>query len=209
MILMLPLLIFAGSVDTARMDTVVVRHKYYTTFFDTVKHYPVMVQWWLSNDMLACQDRLKRIHKFAKDPQLGRYTDLAKDYRRKGYDRGHNMPAVNCKCNTAAMKECFYYSNMTPQTPSLNRGRWESLEDHTIDLVLQNDSVKVWCGSIGEVKKIGCVSVPAQCWKVLYIKRLQRYEAYLFNNDTIKSMDLQSHRVTLDSICKLTRLILK
>lgn len=204
LIILMPLMVFAG------MDTVTIQHQYYTTTFDTVKHYPVLVQWWLTKAMLDCQGRLKRVNKFTFDPKLARLTDLSKDYLGSGYDRGHNMPADNNECDHQALIECFYFSNMTPQAPSLNRGIWERLEGYTRDLAEQHDSVKVWCGSIGEAKKIGRVSVPTKCWKEIYIKKSQKYEAYIFDNNAPKVGDnFQAHKVTLDSLNKITGFILK
>lgn len=193
----------------ANLDTVIIVHKNYTTSFDTIKHYPILVQWVLTRDKVLCQNKLKRTNKFVPDPKLHVYTDLNKDYIKSGYDRGHNMPADNNECNKQSLDECFYYSNMTPQTPTLNRGIWESLEDHTLDLTKQYDSIKVWCGSIGEIKKIGKVSVPCKCWKAIFIKSQSKYEAYIFNNDTVKSYDLKSHLISMDSLYSLTGLILR
>ena len=203
--ILIPLFVFAVQ------DTVTIQHKYYTTSFDTVKHYPVLVQWWLTKDMLNCPDRLARTNKFTFDPRLARLTDLAKDYRGGGYDRGHNMPADNNECDPQALQECFYFSNMVPQEPSLNRGIWERLENYTRTLAEQSDSIRIWCGSIGEAKKIGRVSVPTQCWKVLYIKKQQKYEAYIFDNGVPKTTGdvIQDHQISLDSLFKLTGLILK
>lgn len=37
------------------------------------------------------------------------------DYRGSGYDRGHQVPAADCKFSQEAMNETFYLSNMCPQ----------------------------------------------------------------------------------------------
>ena len=55
-------------------------------------------------------------------------TDLGDDYEHSGFDRGHNMSAADNGCDTAAMKQCFYFSNMTPQVHSINAGAWKTLE---------------------------------------------------------------------------------
>ena len=62
------------------------------------------------------------------------------------------------------------------------------------------DSVYVWCGSVGEAKKIGRISVPKQCWKVVYIKRMNTYTAYLFENNTSKADGLKNNEVPVDLI---------
>jgi hypothetical protein len=50
----------------------------------------------------------------------------------------------------------------------------------------------VFAGNIGEAKKIGKVSVPSQCWKVIHILHTKEYKAYLFNNDLSKPDGIES-----------------
>ena len=77
----------------------------------------------------------------------------------------------------------------------MNRGNWKRLEDYTRKLVKDYDSVLVWCGSVTiEFKHIGRVTVPDYCWKVLYIKKLN------------KVGDLHHYEVSLDSIQHLSKL---
>ena len=77
---------------------VVLKHDFYVTSFDTIKLYPIMVQWWDTKNMLTCPIRLKRGNKFTPDPLLPKYTDLDKNYIGSGYDRGHNMDAFDNEC---------------------------------------------------------------------------------------------------------------
>jgi len=72
--------------------------------------------------------------------------------------------------------------NMAPQWHSLNAGSWKKLEANTRKIALECDSVHVWAGSLGEAKKIGRVSVPLFCWKVIYVKSLKQWKAYQFSN---------------------------
>jgi endonuclease G len=188
-------------------DTITIKHKYYTTTFSKSKHIPIVVKYWLTRAMLSCQNRIKRINKFKPDPFLPDYTNLGKDYRKSGYDRGHNMAVVDCGCDSIGMIESFYYSNICPQTPGLNRGRWKALEEYTRRLVQAYDSVLVWCGAvILSGKHIGKVKVPDYCWKIIYIKRLGAVEAYSFKNDNTKSEILNAYNIPLDSIHRLSGL---
>lgn len=197
-------LIIPNNTSTViKYDTVIIHHKYYTTSFDTVRYYPVLVNWWLYKSMLDCTEKLKRTNKFTFDPDLSKYTNLLRDYRKSGYDRGHNMTAYENSCNRQGEIECFYFSNIVPQTPSLNRGAWKALENHTRDLVMKYDSVEVWCGSMGYMTKIGRVTVPERCWKILYIKKLNRHEAYIFYNDRSHS-ELKEHVTSLEYINNMT-----
>jgi DNA/RNA endonuclease G (NUC1) len=93
---------------------------------------------------------------------------------------------------------------MSPQYHSLNAGDWKTVETLTRTLALQYDSVHVWAGNIGEAKKIGRVSVPTICWKVIYIKKTKEYMAFVFDNNTSKPDGINNNKVALDDIQKLT-----
>lgn len=185
-------------------DTITIYHKAYSTTFSKSKQYPVKVEWWLIKDNLTCNVRAKRGDKFIPDPKLANETNLQSNYTGQGFDRGHNFPSADAACDQVANDESFYFSNMTAQYPALNRGDWKTLESFTRELALKNDSTKVWCGSIGEDKKIGTVSVPKQCWKVIYIKKTNEWLAYLFNNNTSKADGIENNKVKITDIEKLT-----
>ena len=187
-------------------DTIRIKHTNYTTVFSKTKHYPVLVEWWTTKSMVSCPTPLKRKDNFKPDPKLPNETNISKDYVGSGTDRGHMMPAADNLCQTPQIQdECFYFSNMSAQYHSLNAGDWKSLETLTRQLASEQDSVKVWCGNISEIKKIGVVSVPKQCWKVIYIKKTKTFKAYLFNNTTDKPDGIENNLVKLTIIKKLTK----
>jgi DNA/RNA endonuclease G (NUC1) len=74
----------------------------------------------------------------------------------------------------------------------------------TRELAKSVDSVKVWTGSVGEKRKIGRVSVPEKCWKVLYIKSKKEWKAYIFTNDQSKADGIENNKVDIKEIEKLT-----
>jgi endonuclease G len=158
--------------------------------------------------MLDCDQRLKRSNKFKPDPLIPEFTNLDRDYKKSGYDRGHQMDAYDCGCDSVAMVESFYYSNVAPQSPALNRGIWKKLEEYTRKLAKEYDSVLVLCGSVDlEKRYIGRVAVPDYCWKVLYIKKLNKVESYSFRNIDSRLRDLHYYEVSLDSIQHLSKLL--
>ena len=186
-------------------DLVTIKHTNYTTTFSKSKRYPVLVQWETTKAMVGCPTPLKRKDNFKPDPQLVDETNIAFYYVKSGYDRGHVMPAADNLCQTQAVQdECFYFSNMVAQTHRLNAGDWKSLETATRDWALVNDKVRVWSGSVGEAKKIGLVSVPTQCWKVVHIPSANKWLAYLFNNDLSNPDGFQNNQVDISVIQKLT-----
>ena len=203
-IVLLFTLILIGFFGVAQ-DLVTFKHTNYTTTFSKSKKYPVLVEWWITKAKVGCPTPLARVDAFQPDPQDMIETDVKKDYVGSGLDRGHNMPAAENQCQTMDVQvECFYMSNMTPQYHSLNAGDWKSLEVLERQFALEQDSVHVWCGSIGEAKKIGKVSVPTTCWKVVHILKTNEYFAYIFENKPDKPSGLNSHKVLVADVEKLT-----
>ena len=201
-IILLSLLVISS---TPIQDEVVLKHTNYTSKFSISKKYPVMVEWWVTKAMVSCPTPLKRKDNFKPDPLLPQHTDIAKDYVGSGYDRGHMMPAADNLCQTQQIQdESFYFSNMSAQTHRLNAGDWKSLETFTRDESKLKDSIHVWAGNVGEIKKIGNVSVPKYCWKVIHIKKENKWVAYLFENNTSAPDGFKNNEVALKDIMSLT-----
>jgi endonuclease G len=191
--------------STPTQDEVVLKHTNYTSKFSISKKYPVMVEWWVTKAMISCPTPLKRKDNFKPDPLLPQHTNLAANYVGSGYDRGHMMPAADNLCQTQQIQdESFYFSNMSAQTHRLNAGDWKSLETFTRDESKLKDSIHVWAGNVGEIKKIGSVSVPKYCWKVIHIKKENKWVAYLFENNTSAPDGFKNNEVALKDIMSLT-----
>jgi endonuclease G len=164
-----------------------------------------MVEWWVTKAKVSCDKPLARKDNFQPDPELPKETNLKKDYVGSGFDRGHMMPAADNLCQTPKVQdECFYFSNMSPQYHSLNAGDWKSLETFTREESKIKDSIHVWAGNVGEIKKIGGVSVPKYCWKVIHIKKENKWVAYLFENNTSNPDGFKNNEVALKDITSLT-----
>jgi DNA/RNA endonuclease G (NUC1) len=117
------------------------------------------------------------------------------------------MPAAENHCQSPSIQdESFYYSNISAQYSSLNRGDWKSLETLEREIASKQDSIYIWCGNIGESKKIKSVSVPKQCWKVIYIKRTKVFKSFLFINDSSRPDGYKNNQVDISIIEKLTGL---
>jgi endonuclease G len=191
-------------------DVVVLKHTNYTSHFSKSKKYPVLVEWWETKEKVGCPNPLPRKDNFKPDPLLPNETNIGADYVNSGTDRGHLMPAKSNQCQTPAVQdECFYYSNMAAQYHSLNAGDWKSLETLTREWAVQQDSVHIWAGNVGELKRIGKVAVPTQCWKVVYIVKSKEWFAYLFDNNTSKPDGINNNKVLVSDIEKLTGLKFK
>lgn len=203
--IILILIFILSFVSAISQDTIRLKHKSYEAVFSNSLKYPILVEWWVTKSKVSCTNPVPRKDAFKPDPLLPKETDLMESYKGSGLDRGHNAPAADNQCEGEIVQaECFYFSNMTPQYHSLNAGDWKSLETATREWASKEDSIKVWCGSVGEEKKIGLVSVPKQCWKVLYFKKSGEWMAFLFSNTKDKPSGLKSHEVDLEEITKLT-----
>ena len=207
-ILLVTLLVI--SVKLFSQDVVVLKHTNYTSHYSKSKKYPVMVEWWVTKAKVGCESPMARKDNFKPDPLLSNETDLESDYKGSGYDRGHMSPAASNQCQTADVQiQSFYMSNMSAQTHRLNAGDWKSLEVLTRDIASREDSVRIWAGNVGEIRRIGKVAVPKQCWKVVYTKKTNEWMFFLFENDLsnpdghIRSMGLPSGHPSGSSIPSL------
>jgi len=204
-LLLLTTLLFTLVVTIYGQDVVELKHTNYVSHFSKSKKYPVMVEWWETKASVGCSNPLPRKDNFKPDPLLPTETNIGQDYVNSGYDRGHLMPAKSNQCQTPFVQdECFYYSNMAAQTHRLNAGDWKSLETLTREWAVANDSVHIWAGNVGEIKKIGTTSVPKQCWKAIYVKKTNEWFFYLFENDLSNPDGLNNNKVLREDIEKLT-----
>ena len=200
------------SIIVKSQDTIRIKHTNYTTVFSKSKHYPVLVEWWITKSKVGCPTPLKRKNNFQPDPLLPNETNLKNDYVGSGYDKGHVMPAADNLCQTPEVQdECFYFSNMIPQPHYSNVGPLKKIEVLSRELASKNDSIHIWAGAIGSVKLFGLhkVSVPSKTWKVIYIKKTNSFSAYLFPNTDEKITDIESLKVKKEIIEQLTGLKFK
>lgn len=194
------------GISANAQDTIRLKHTNYISVYSKSKHYPVLVEWWATKAKVSCDRPLARKDNFKPDPLLPNETDLSDDYKGSGFDRGHMMPAADNLCQTPEVQnECFYFSNMSAQYHSLNAGDWKGVETLERKLATEQDSIHVWCGNVGEIKKIGEVSVPEKCWKVIHIKKTGQWMAFLFINDQSKPDGYENNRVEVSEIEKLTK----
>lgn len=114
---------------------------------------------------------MDRDDNFRADPSVSSGSALPTDYRSSGFDRGHIAPAGDMKWSQQVMEESFYMSNITPQSPKMNRGRWASLETLTRAWAKEGDETIVVSGPVlrDNLPRIGStgVSVPDEHFKVL------------------------------------------
>jgi len=190
------------------MGIVIIQHNHYTTNYDTDLHYPILVHWIETKEELTPgSTSVERADDFKADPEL---QEVDQVWNSSEWDRGHNCPAKDSEDNKEDEDESFYYTNMAPQHPHLNRITWKALEEDTRALALEDKQVEVWCGSFGNQGLIESKFViPTFCWKVIKFGN-DIIQAYLMPNtaDVNKKKYIQ-YLVTVDEVRKQSGLPLK
>jgi endonuclease G len=163
---------------------------------------------------LTLEETIKRIErsgKFLADPKVSTGTATNADYKGSGYDRGHLAPGADMSWSEQAMQESFYFSNISPQLPSFNRGIWKQLEERVRKWARQDTSVYVVTGPVlkENLHSIGLnrVAVPAYFYKVVLVYRSHQQKAIAFiipNQKT--SLPLAHFTITVDSAERVTGL---
>lgn len=152
-----------------------------------------------------------RTNDFRKDSMVINGTPGKEDYYNTGYDRGHLAASADFRWSKRALSESYYYSNMSPQKPEFNRGKWSQLEDFIRQYVIEyNEPVFVVTGGvltdslkiIGKEKKI---SVPKYYYKIVadLNSNYKKAIGFIMLNGT-NTKPIISYSVTIDSIEKVT-----
>lgn len=187
----------------------IIRHTGYTVSYNKELKLPNWVSYELTRE--ETKGKEKRNNRFIADPLVKGIIATNADYARSGYDKGHMAPAADMKWSPQAMKESFYFSNMCPQHPQLNRRGWKNLEEKIRDWAIADSAIIIICGPIitKQPKTIGKnkVAVPQQYIKVILspFVRPMRAIGFLFNNRQALE-PLSTYAVTVDSIERLTNM---
>ncbi|MCT4616046.1 MAG: DNA/RNA non-specific endonuclease [Marinifilaceae bacterium] len=157
------------------------------------------------NDLVK---KCERKNKFSIDKNLNFNQANKIDYYKSGFDRGHLKPAADCVSNPKDMMESFYFTNMSPQKPGLNRGKWKMLEQKFRNLAIKYDSIYIVTGPIltENLKYIGDhVSIPKLFYKIAFLPKLNKMIAYLIPNKKIDDK-LEMYKCTVDEIEELSHI---
>jgi len=147
---------------------------------------------------------INRTNDFKKDPRLPSITKNA--YVGSGYDRGHLAPAASFYWNKQAQHESFYMSNMTPQIPNLNRGKWKKIESRVRTIARSGDvdviDGPIW-GNFTNTKILESnVHVPISFFKIII--QNGHIISFIMPNIVVKKYKLSDYIVSVNKIEQLT-----
>jgi endonuclease G len=188
-------------------DEPVIRHRGYTLHYSETYEQASWVAYVLTRE--ETNNIFKRSNKFETDPAVITGSASDEDYRGSGYDRGHLAPAADMGWSAITMQESFFYSNMSPQVPSFNRGIWKELEELLRSWAQAYDSI---CVVTGPVLKKGLptigpnqVAIPELYYKVILDNRPEHMKAIGFIlRNTGSEAPLDQFAVTVDSVERMT-----
>lgn len=182
----------------------VVNHTYYSLAYSEQDEQAYWVFYQLTPELI--NGAQSRTDDFREDPLVSSGSATLADYKGSGYDRGHLCPAADMTLNHTSMSESFFLSNLSPQTPSFNRGIWSKLESKVRDWALQYNGLYVASGGIfsNPIGTIGAdsVTVPSKYYKVIYSDKNGMIAFILPNAGSTK--DLSTFVVTVDSVESVT-----
>lgn len=198
------------EIPEVRADDDVIIHTAFTLSYNEEHEQASWVAYELTRDELADNFKREKIH-FKPDPKVKTGSATDDDYRGNGFDRGHLAPAGDMNFSLDALKESFYFSNISPQVRKFNSGIWKSLEEKTRDWAGRFGSVYVVTGPILEdnLRVIGGneVSVPRRFYKAILVFNKNfppNAIAFLMENKSSR-MPLKDFAIPVDSLEQILR----
>lgn len=157
------------------------------------------------------QGNRSRSNDFRQDSLVRTETPVTADYWDSGFDRGHLAPSADFRWSQKALSESYFYSNMSPQRPELNREKWAELEGKLREVVIrEHTQLYVVTGgiltdSLPSIGVVNQVSIPEFYYKVALMQSDKGSKGIGFilpNRAT--SYPLMSFAVSIDSVEKRT-----
>lgn len=167
---------------------------------------------------------VSRTNDFRPDPKISTGSAVEADYFLKylqpdstyeydgfGYDRGHLAPSADFRWSQQALSESYFYSNMSPQRPELNRGKWAELEGMLRQYLQRSPHTQLYVvtgpvlhDSLPRIERsLNGLSIPQQYFKVVLDLNQQRAIGFILPNEACE-LPIESYAVTVDSVEALT-----
>ncbi|HBF88562.1 MAG TPA: DNA/RNA non-specific endonuclease [Bacteroidales bacterium] len=196
-----------GLPKTIETDTII-NHLAMSLLYDEKHEQAKWVTHIITPDII--EGNANRSNDFRVDSMILTGSATKADYWYSGYDRGHLAPSADFRWSKKALSESYYYSNMCPQRPELNRERWAELENTLRQNVIEtNEQLYVVTGgvlsenlpAIGENK----VSIPEYVYKIaLDIEGEEKKAIGFIMSNKYCSYPVMHYAVSIDSVEQLT-----
>ena len=196
-----------------RSDEKTIKHEGYTCSFNTSRLTPTFVAWCLTRE--RTKGKVKRSNFFDVDPVVDkRYQVKHSDYSGSRYDRGHMCPSADNQHSQQAMVECFYMTNMCPQSHALNSGAWNDLEIQCRSWARNYEQIYICAGPIYDkqpYRTIGSrrnyrIAVPDRFYKVvLMVGKNTKAIGFIYPNGSANK-DMRDYAVSVDKVEQVTGL---
>lgn len=147
---------------------VVITNIGFTVGYDTTTRNPSWVAYDLEPSEVVKATR--KSYPFVADPRVSD-SDKTTDFKNSEFkfDRGHLAPAADFNWDTNALRQTYYFTNICPMTPKLNRGAWENTEDEVRTLAESGTvHVIVYPKYDGWYSRRGTMKIPTAFVKVAY-----------------------------------------
>ncbi|MNU52241.1 Nuclease precursor [compost metagenome] len=184
-------------------NELVVKHAAYSLVYNETHEQANWIAYELTEE--RTNNLYERTDKFLVDPLVTSGSATDKDYEKSGYDRGHLAPAADMGWSEITVAESFYYSNMSPQEPSFNRGIWKKAEELVRNWAIEYKDLYIVTGPVltEGLKTIGPneVSVPEYYYKVIldYSQPDVKGIGFIMSN-AASQKDLRTFAVSIDSV---------
>lgn len=186
----------------------VINHKHYSLVYSEEDEQARWVAYELTAE--EASGGLERSGNFKVDPLIATGSAKPSDYTGSGYDRGHLAPAADMSFSETALKESFYMSNVSPQAPSFNRGKWKELEGEVRAAAIEWGAAYIVTGPVLDGQKLGIigaseVTVPKRFYKIVFdfkepgIKML----AFVMPNEKCDKA-IEEYMVSVDEVESIT-----
>jgi len=157
-----------------RSKNTVIEHMGYTLSYNSSNRIPNWVAYELLDSELYGD--FERRDKFTPDPDIKGRQAYDSDYTGSGWTRGHMANSGDMKWSSQVQKECFYLTNVCPQSEGLNRGAWNDLEKQVRTEAKYYKKVWIVCGPVVGTGRYGTIGsnkvvVPDGFFKALLARR--------------------------------------
>lgn len=163
------------------------------------------VGYFITRERLESTKIKRKGFSFLEDKKIKEGNANDSDYRNSGYDRGHLVPARDMAFSKETLKESFLFSNISPQLPKFNRGKWAELESYVREMAKKHGIIYVITGPVFDEndEKIGmnAVSVPSYFFKALLFYVANKVEAigFIMPNQKLNE-ELECFACSIDSL---------